>query len=60
MPKVEVGDLEMAYRIDGSGEPLILIGGFCMVKESWEDQVSGLSTLFRVIRFDNRGVGERT
>jgi 3-oxoadipate enol-lactonase len=60
MPQVEVGDLEMAYRIDGSGEPLILIGGFCMVKESWEDQVHGLSTHFRVIRFDNRGVGETT
>jgi pimeloyl-ACP methyl ester carboxylesterase len=60
MSKAKVGDLEMAYRIDGSGEPVILIGGFCMVKESWELQVVGLSKHFRVISFDNRGVGETT
>jgi pimeloyl-ACP methyl ester carboxylesterase len=60
MSKARVGDLEMAYRIDGSGEPVILIGGFCMVKESWELQVAGLSKHFRVISFDNRGVGETT
>jgi pimeloyl-ACP methyl ester carboxylesterase len=60
MSKARVGDLEMAYRIDGSGEPVILIGGFCMVKESWELQISGLSKHFRVVSFDNRGVGETT
>jgi len=60
MPKAEVGDLEMAYRVDGSGAPVVLIGGFCMVKESWEPQVIGLSKHFSVISFDNRGVGETT
>jgi len=60
MSKAEVGDLEMAYRIDGSGEPVILIGGFCMVKESWELQVVDLSKHFSVISFDNRGVGKTT
>jgi pimeloyl-ACP methyl ester carboxylesterase len=60
MSKARVADLEIAYRIDGSGEPVILIGGFCMVKESWDLQVSGLSKQFRVITFDNRGVGETT
>ncbi|MBW1686318.1 MAG: alpha/beta fold hydrolase [Deltaproteobacteria bacterium] len=58
MAKVEVRDIEIAYNIDGSGEPVVLIGGFTMVKEAWEFQVAELAKHFRVITFDNRGVGE--
>jgi pimeloyl-ACP methyl ester carboxylesterase len=58
MAKVEVRDIEIAYNIDGSGEPVVLIGGFTAVKESWELQVAELAKHFRVITFDNRGVGE--
>ena len=58
MAKVRVRDIEIAYNIDGSGEPVVLIGGFTMVKEAWESQVSELAKHFRVISFDNRGVGE--
>jgi 3-oxoadipate enol-lactonase len=58
MARVEVRDIEIAYDIDGSGEPLVLIGGFTMVKEAWESQVAQLAKHFRVITFDNRGVGE--
>ena len=60
MPKVQVAELEMAYHSDGSGEPVLLIGGFGMVKESWELQIIGLAKQFRVVSFDNRGVGETT
>jgi len=60
MAKVQVKELEIAYSIDGRGEPVVLIGGFTMVKESWELQVAPLAEHFRVISFDNRGVGETT
>lgn len=60
MAKVQVKELQMAYEIDGLGEPLLLIGGFTMVKESWELQVAPLAKHFRVVSFDNRGVGETT
>ena len=60
MATAEVRDIEIAYDIDGSGEPVLLIGGFTMVKEAWEPQVAELSKHFRVITFDNRGVGETT
>jgi len=60
MAKIEVRDIEIAYNVEGSGEPVVLIGGFSMVKESWELQVAELAKHFRVITFDNRGVGETT
>jgi len=60
MAKIQVKGLQMAYEIDGIGEPLLLIGGFTMVKESWELQVAPLAKHFRVVSFDNRGVGETT
>jgi len=60
MAKTKVKDSEIAYGMDGSGECLVLIGGFTMVKESWESQVAELARRFRVITFDNRGVGETT
>lgn len=60
MARAKVKDIEIAYSIDGSGEPVVLIGGFTMVKESWELQVVELARHFCVITFDNRGVGETT
>lgn len=60
MPKIKVNDIELCYEEHGAGEPLVLIGGYTMVKESWQLQVEGLSDRFRVITFDNRGVGETT
>jgi pimeloyl-ACP methyl ester carboxylesterase len=56
--KVRINDVEMAYRDRGAGEPVVLIGGFTMVKESWGLQVKDLARHFRVITLDNRGVGE--
>lgn len=58
MPRVQINDLEIAYRDRGAGEPVVLIGGFTMVKESWGLQVKDLARQFRVITLDNRGVGE--
>ena len=59
MPWVKVREgVETAYRVRGSGVPVVLIGGFTMVKESWGLQVQGLARHFRVVTLDNRGVGE--
>ena len=35
MSTVKVKDIEIAYNSNGSGETVILIGGYTMVKESW-------------------------
>ena len=58
MPMAKVNNIEISYEIHGDGEPLLLIGGYGMVKESWDLQTSYFSRYFRVITFDNRGVGE--
>ncbi len=58
MPKVRINEVELAYRVRGNGDPVVLIGGFTMVKESWGLQVKDLARHFRVITLDNRGVGE--
>jgi pimeloyl-ACP methyl ester carboxylesterase len=60
MAKIKVNEIEIAYNVQGSGEPLILICGYTGVKESWVYQVDALARHFQVVTFDNRGVGETT
>lgn len=60
MSRAVLKNVEIAYNIHGNGKPVILIGGFNMVKESWDSQIKGLSDHFQVITYDNRGVGEST
>lgn len=54
--KVKVGDIDIAYKIFGSGKPLILIPGFSMTM----DMLSGLSLEHVIVLFDNRGIGQTT
>jgi 3-oxoadipate enol-lactonase len=59
MPTIRANGLELAYRIDGDGaETLVLVNGLADAKESWELQLPALSERYRVISFDNRGIGE--
>ena len=58
--KANIGGIEIAYNVTGAGTPLFLIGGFTMVKEMWSSLAEMFARQFRVISFDNRGVGETT
>ncbi|MBN1334116.1 MAG: alpha/beta hydrolase [Synergistales bacterium] len=59
--KVKVQDIEMAYAISGKGCPLVLIMGFAGLGDYWGwNFVSLLAEHFRVILFDNRGLGNTT
>jgi len=56
---VEVGDITIGCRTFGSGYPLIMITGFSGTMDMWDPEVvSILSAHYRVIIFDNRGMGE--
>ena len=46
-----------SYRMDGKGQPLGLIMGLGGRKENWKPQIRAFKRQFRVITFDNRGVG---
>ncbi|MGH7324944.1 MAG: alpha/beta fold hydrolase [Candidatus Rokuibacteriota bacterium] len=58
MPKVRVGDIDMFYVEAGEGAPLVLIMGFTLDHTTWRLQIPVLSRYYRVIAFDNRGVGQ--
>jgi 3-oxoadipate enol-lactonase len=60
MAKIKVNEIEIAYNAQGAGEPVVLICGYTGVKESWVYQVDELAKHFKVVTFDNRGVGETT
>jgi pimeloyl-ACP methyl ester carboxylesterase len=61
MKTVPVGDITVAYKEAGSGEPLILIMGYGGTMDLWDTRlVNQLAQHYRVIVFDNRGMGQTT
>ena len=58
MPHVNVNGIDIGYAIHGEGEPVVFINGYTMVKEAWGKITDEVSKHFRVVAFDNRGVGE--
>ena len=58
MPKITVNDLNLYYEEHGAGEPLLLIYGLAGRGQGWKFQSEALAPHFRVITFDNHGVGE--
>jgi pimeloyl-ACP methyl ester carboxylesterase len=58
---VQVGDIEIAYKMLGKGEPILLISGGSADKNAWDPSfISDLSSNHTVIIYDNRGVGNTT
>jgi pimeloyl-ACP methyl ester carboxylesterase len=59
--KVHVGDIDIAYKVFGKGDPFLLISGSGLVMDAWEPSIlRDLSSNHTVIIFDNRGVGNTT
>lgn len=58
---VQVGDIEMAYKVMGHGEPLVMIIGGSGAMDWWPPEfLDKLSSKYQVIVFDNRGMGYTT
>ena len=53
-----INGIRMHYEIAGQGDPVLLISGLSAPAANWALQVKALVAHFRVITFDNRGVGE--
>ncbi len=59
--KVIVGDIEIAYKTFGRGEPILLISGSGNVMDVWPSYfLNELAKSHKVTIFDNRGVGNTT
>jgi len=58
MPIAQANGINLYYEIHGEGEPLLLINGVGQWREAWWRNIGPLSAHFRVIIFDNRGVGD--
>ena len=59
MPTIRANGLDLAYQIDGDHpETLVLVNGLADAKESWEAQIPAFAERYRVVSYDNRGVGE--
>lgn len=52
----DVEGIKLCYKLKGDGYPVVLIHGFAK-KEFWIGQIDALSKQFKVVWFDNRGVG---
>jgi len=60
MPTANVNGITLNYRLEGEGpETIVLVNGLADDLESWAFQMDDyLAAGYRVLRFDNRGVGE--
>lgn len=60
MKRARVRGIEMAYDVEGSGPPVLLLHGFPFNRSLWRGQVEALSDRYRIITPDLRGFGETT
>jgi 3-oxoadipate enol-lactonase len=59
MPTTTANGIELAYELRGDGpETLVLVNGLADTKETWEAQLPAFAERYRVVSYDNRGVGE--
>jgi pimeloyl-ACP methyl ester carboxylesterase len=59
VPTLSLNGIDLVYDFYGDGaETLVLVNGLADAKESWELQLPAFSERYRVLVYDNRGVGE--
>ena len=57
MPTANIDGVQLAYRDEGRGRPLLLVHAFPLSGAMWEHQIAALSGTYRVIVPDLRGFG---
>ena len=61
LKKVHVGDIDVAYKMFGKGDPLILFNGASDNMDAWDPSfLTGISSNHTVIVFDQRGIANTT
>ena len=61
LEKVHVGDIDVAYKMFGKGDPIFLFNGASDNMDAWDPSfLTGLSSNHTVIVFDQRGIANST
>src|SRR3954469_25567651 len=60
MSSVQVGDIEVAYEVQGSGDPFVLVHGSTGSRATWMQQAPTLAERFTVVLPEYAGGGEST
>jgi pimeloyl-ACP methyl ester carboxylesterase len=58
MPEAKVNGITIDYKVEGQGEPLIMISGAGSDQSNWRSQTASFKKYYRTITFDNRGSGK--
>ena len=58
MPIASVNGIDISYTIEGQGKPLVLIMGYSGDRKGWIFQRRAFREHYRLVTFDNRGVGK--
>ena len=58
MPKTQIGDLNIAYDVQGQGDPVLMLNGIGASRSGWGLQIPAVSAKYTAITLDNRDVGE--
>ena len=59
--KVHVGDIDIAYKTFGKGDPILLFNGASDSMDAWDPSfLKSISSNHTVILFDSRGIGNTT
>ena len=58
MPRTFINGVDLYYRIQGSGSPIILVHALGMDHSMWDPQVQEFSGGYQVITYDLRGHGQ--
>ena len=61
LKKVHVGDIDVAYKMFGKGDPILLFNGASDNMDAWDPSfLTGISSNHTVIAFDQRGIANTT
>lgn len=58
MKKIKVNDVEVAYRDEGPGQPIVFLHAFPLDQSMWDEQFTEFASNHRVITLDWRGFGK--
>ena len=58
---MDIGDASLRYELSGRGDHVVvLVHGWALTQDIWDDQVAALTPAYRVLRYDMRGFGKST